>query len=214
MAGRKPILEHEEIRVAAAMTSFSLRDQALIAMGLNTGFRITELLSLNVGDVWAAGQAKPQVKITRAHLKGGRSRHRKSISSRTVPLNGAAASAVEQYLFARFGAAPADSETPLFPSRKHGHRLSRWQANRLVHQVLDQAGLTCRESYGTHTLRKTFCRKVYEATGHDINLTRAVMGHANVSTTQRYLPIDDQDITAAVMSLGAPAANPALAAAG
>jgi site-specific recombinase XerD len=214
MAGRKPIQECEEAGVHAALASFGLRDQALLTMGLNTGFRITELLSLNVGDVWTNSGPKPAVRITRAHLKGGRGRHRKAVSSRTVPLNEAAAGAVTKYLFARFGSGLVDPETPLFPSRKRGQRLSRWQANRIVHAILAKANLTNQESYGTHTLRKTFCRKIYEATGHDINLTRAVMGHASVATTQRYLPIDDQEITAAVLSLAAQPPRPALAAAG
>jgi hypothetical protein len=42
MAGRKPIFKHEEAGVYAALASFGLRDQALLTMGLNTGFRITE----------------------------------------------------------------------------------------------------------------------------------------------------------------------------
>jgi site-specific recombinase XerD len=214
MAGRKPILENEEPGVHAALANFGLRDQALITLGLNTGFRITELLSLNVGDVWTGSGPKPAVRITRAHMKGGRGRHRKAVSSRAVPLNEAAAGTVTKYLFARFGSGLVDPQTPLFPSRKHSQRLSRWQANRIVHAVLAKANLTGQESYGTHTLRKTFCRKVYQATGHDINLTRAVMGHASVATTQRYLPIADQEITAAVLSLSAQSSRLALAAAG
>ncbi|HTB81274.1 MAG TPA: tyrosine-type recombinase/integrase [Opitutaceae bacterium] len=214
MAGRKPILEHEEAGVHAALVSFNLRDQALIAMGLNTGFRITELLSLNVGDVWSGNGPRREVKVTRAHLKGGRGRFRKSISSRAVPLNAAATGTVTKYLFTRFGSTPADLLQPLFLSRKHGLRLSRWQANRIVHAVLAKAGLMSQESYGTHTLRKTFCRKIYHATGHDINLTRAVMGHTSVATTQRYLPVDDQEISAAVMSLAARPSRPILVAAG
>jgi site-specific recombinase XerD len=71
-----------------------------------------------------------------------------------------------------------------------------------VHAVLDKAGLDSRESYGTHTLRKTFCRKVYLATGHDINLTRAVMGHASVFTTQQYLYVADEEGLAAVRAIG------------
>jgi integrase len=49
MAGRSPILEHEEPHLYDALPHFSLRDQALIVLGLNTGFRIHELLPLTVG---------------------------------------------------------------------------------------------------------------------------------------------------------------------
>lgn len=48
MAGRKPILETELPKVYAALAEFPLRDQTLVTLGLNTGFRVTELLSLDV----------------------------------------------------------------------------------------------------------------------------------------------------------------------
>lgn len=201
MAGRKPLLEHELPAVYAALAEFPLRDQALIALGLNTGFRITELLSLDVAHVWENGRMKSQVKVTRSKMKGGNGRHRKAITSRTVPLNEAAVSTLEKYLFARFGSGPMDLVAPLFPSRFHGMRLTRWRANIIVHQVLVRAGLENQEVYGSHTLRKTFARAIYKATNHDINLTRAVMGHSYVTTTQKYLHVDEVEIQIAVLSL-------------
>src|ERR1035437_8297893 len=81
MSGRKPLLEKDEPRVSASLAEFPLRDQALIALGLNTGFRITELLSLSIGQVWETGHVKPQVKVPRAKLKGGLGCRRKVIAS-------------------------------------------------------------------------------------------------------------------------------------
>ena len=202
MPGRKPLLENDEPLVIAALRDFSLRNQALIILGLNTGFRITELLSLTVGQVWDSGKVKPQVMVSRAQLKGGRGCHRKTIVSRSVPINAAAAAVLEQYLFERFGSGPADPALPLFPSRVRGGALMRWQANQIVHAVFAKAGLGTPESYGTHSLRKTFARKVYSATGYDINLTRAVMGHSDISTTQRYLHVDEAEMVAAVQAIG------------
>src|ERR1035437_6793530 len=159
MPGRKLLLEKDEPRVSASLAEFPLRDQALIALGLNTGFRITELLSLSIGQVWETGQVKPQVKVPRAKLKGGLGCRRKVITSRSVPLNATVAAMLEQYLFARFGSGQPDPTLPLFPSRHAGRALSRWQANRIVHAVFEKAGLGSAESYGTHSLRKTFCRR-------------------------------------------------------
>lgn len=118
----------------------------------------------------------------RGHLKNGRGRRKKSLTSRTVPLNAAAAAILEQYLFARFGSGPADPNAPLFPSQRKEMRMSRWRANVIVHLVIQAAGIADREAYGTHSLRKTFARKVYKNSGHDINLTRAVLGHREIST--------------------------------
>lgn len=202
MAGRKPIKPEDEPRVLAALATFSLRDQAVITAGMNTGFRATELLSLNVGDVWQDGKIRPTVTVARRRLKGGRGRRRKSITSRTVPLNDAAVAALQKYLFSRFGSGPVAPHEPLFPSRFHGMRLTRWRLNLLVKEVVAKAGLGSAEQYGTHSLRKTFARKIYAATGNDINLTRAVLGHAQVGTTQRYLAIDGEDVVRAILSLG------------
>lgn len=203
MPGRKPIRPEDEPRVQAALASFSVRDQAAITVGINTGFRATELLSLNVGDVWQDGRIRATVTVARRCLKGGRGRRRKAISSRTVPLNEAAVAALQKFLFSRFGSGrPVAPQEPLFPSRFHGLRLTRWRLNRLVKEVLALAGVGSAAHYGTHSLRKTFAKKIYAATGNDINLTRAVLGHAQVGTTQRYLEVDEEEVVRAVLSVG------------
>ncbi|OIQ80949.1 tyrosine recombinase XerD [mine drainage metagenome] len=201
MPGRKPLSETELTRVYAALERGSLRDQALVTLGLHTGYRITELLSLNVGDVWDGREVRPQLKVNRARMKGGRGARRTSISSRSIPLNGTAVQALRRFLFSRYGSGPAQPTDPLFSSRFHGKRLTRWGANDIVHRVLIEAGIDDCGDLGTHTLRKTFCRKIYEKTGRDIQVTRAAMGHRHCSTTQLYLHVDEEQIRAAVLAL-------------
>lgn len=201
MAGRNPLHETELPHVLAILPEFGARDQALITLGLNTGFRITELLSLNIADVWDGEQVRPQVKVARARMKGGRGARRKAITSRIVPLNEAATQGLQRYLFVRMGQGEVRGDEPLFPSRFRGKRLTRWGANEVVHAVLARAGIDGNGDYGTHTLRKTFCQSIYRITRHDLNLTRAVMGHANISTTQKYLSVDEADMLNAVLGL-------------
>jgi len=211
MSGRKPLFESELPLVYSVLEMTPPRDRALVALGLNTGFRVSELLSLNVGDVWDGERVRPQVKVARAKMKGGRGPRRKSLSSRVVPLNEAATSALQRYLFARLGEGPVAPEEPLFPSRFRGKRMTRWGANDIVHAVLAKAGIDGNGDYGTHTLRKTFCRQIYKRTHNDLNLTRAVMGHSSCATTQKYLHVDEEEMVQAVMSLGAPPASAHLA---
>jgi site-specific recombinase XerD len=205
MAGRKALLEPELPQVYLVLPEFSARDQALVTLGFNTGFRISELLSLNIADVWDGERVRPQVKVTRAKMKGGAGVRRKGVTSRTVPLNEAATQALQRHLFARMGQGEMQNNEPLFPSRFHGKRLTRWGANEVVHAVLARAGIDGNGDYGTHTLRKAFCRQVYKNSQHDLNLTRAVMGHSSCATTQKYLHVDEAEITQAVMGLSAPA---------
>ncbi|WP_221033193.1 tyrosine-type recombinase/integrase [Actomonas aquatica] len=197
MPGRKPILENELPLVLSVLSDFPLRDQALVTLGLQTGFRISELLSLNVGDVWDGAGVRPQVKVTRARMKGGSGARRRGVTSRIVPLNDAAVDCLHRFLMDRAGEGELPMNLPLFPSRFRGKRLTD-----IVHAVLRSSGLDDDGVYGTHTLRKTFCRRIYSITQHDLNLTRAVMGHASCSTTQRYLHVDDDEIAEAVRAIG------------
>jgi len=130
MPGCKPLFESELPSVYAALQHANPRDRALVVLGLNTGFRVSEVLSLNVGDVWDGERVRPQVKVARAKMKGGRGPRRKSVSSRVMPLNDAATEALQRYLFARLGGGggAVAPEEPLFPSRFHGKRMTRWGA--------------------------------------------------------------------------------------
>jgi len=191
--------------VMAALASRPLRDQALFQLQLHTGFRIAEITSLRVGQVFDGRDIRPAVTIARKRLKGGRGQHAKSVTSRSVPLNDTVVGILRQYLFARFGSGSCvadDENAPLFPSRRRGFVLTRWRANVIIHQVMAAAGVQSPERFGTHSLRKTFARRIYAGTGNDINLTRAALGHSQISTTQKYLEVDQEHLTAAILALG------------
>lgn len=191
----------------AALTQFPLRDQALAALLLGSGYRVTEGLGLNVADVWSAGRVRARVTVRRAQMKGGRSPWKRSVTARSVALSPRVVAALESYLFSRFGSAgPANPAEPLFPSRSGGGRLSRWRVNQIVHQVLEAAGIDSRPGtgqFGTHSLRKTFCKSVYRISNNDLALTRIAMSHASIQTTQAYLPVAAEEVDRVVMALGA-----------
>ena len=206
MSGTLALTPDQEAAVRAALTKFPLRDQALVELLLGSGYRVTEALSLTVTDVWAAGRVRGRVTVRRAQMKGGKSPWKRSVTARSVALNPRVVAAIEAYLFSRYGSAgPIDPSEPLFPSRSGGGRLSRWRVNQLVHQVLEAAGVDSRPGtgqYGTHTLRKTFCKAVYRLSNNDLALTRIAMAHTSISTTQAYLPIAGEEVDRVVMALG------------
>ena len=186
-----------------ALAGAPVRHQALVRLMMNSGFRISEMTALNFGDVWADGKVRPRIRLEPRRLKGGRGPWRRSVESRTVVVNAAAAAALEEYVFALFGSAgPPELAAPLFQSRK-GTRLSRWQANRDIHRSIAAAGIErgCRGELGSHVLRKTFCMNIYML-GKDINLTRAVMQHRHIQTTQAYLAVRQDEVEKAVLAIG------------
>jgi site-specific recombinase XerD len=207
MPGTLALSQEQEAAVRAALDKFPLRDKALGELLLGSGYRVTEALSLTVADVWSAGKVRARVTIRRAHMKGGRSPWRRSVTARSVPLNARVVAALEAFLFSRFGSAgPANPVEPLFPSRSGGGRLSRWRVNQMIHQVLEAAGIDSRPGtgqFGTHSLRKTFCKSVYRLSNNDLAITRVAMSHASINTTQAYLPIATEDVDRVVMGLGA-----------
>ena len=151
MAGKLPLPLEYQSQMMAALAALPLRDQAWILLAMNCGFRIREIMSMNVSQVWDAGRVKAVVRVERAALKGGRGKRKRAVSSRTVPLNAAVTPALERYLFGRFGAANPPRDEPLFPSRNYGGRISRWRANEIIHDWLRAAGVPDEKKFGTHS---------------------------------------------------------------
>ncbi len=186
-----------------------LRDVMMLAVGTNVGFRISELITWTVGQVLGtAGDIAKEVSVSRALLKGGSGKKKRSIRSRRVVLNEKARAAIRDYL-ASLGYVPPPYEY-LFKSREGGNRpLHRSQAHRILVQACEECGIdTARIS--THSLRKTFVRRVYDASGHDIIRTMKVVQHSSPVITARYLENTETELDDLVLGL---AASPTLAAA-
>lgn len=189
MRGCRPLTTPEVAASAATMTgSTGPRDRALLLVGINTGFRISELLALTIGDVVTpAGDITTRVTVARRQMKG---RH----GSRTVLLNSAAREALLPWLdvLARRGYIHATD--PLWPSFRTGRPLGRVQAWRVLVQAFRAAGLD--GQLGTHSLRKTFANNVYSellarvAMGEPIDAFRTtskLLDHAAITSTDKYL---------------------------
>ena len=49
--------------------TYRVRDRCLFIVGIHTGFRVAELLSLTVGDVWQHNRIPDHVTVRRCHMK-------------------------------------------------------------------------------------------------------------------------------------------------
>lgn len=54
------------------------------------------------------------------------------------------------------------------------------------------------ERVGTHSFRKFFAGRIYEASGHDAELVREILQHGSLATTQRYLRVSSERVDAAL----------------
>lgn len=186
----------------AAMASFLIpRDELLLHLGCATGFRISELLGLRVGDLYAGREVRRELVIQRSSLKNGRGVRRKKIRSRRVVLGESIRKKLGEYWAVRFGFVEPKSECLIFASRFHGRALSRKSFWRILWVAAQKAGIPM-ERIGTHSMRKSFAAAVYAATGHDLLATQKLLGHQNPLTTASYLEFDEGRLDQVVLSLG------------
>jgi integrase/recombinase XerD len=151
-------------------TPRGLRDRALIEVLYATGLRVSELVGLRVTDV-RADQGYVQC------LGKGR-------KQRIVPLGETAADWVRRYVGDGRPALLGKRQTPwLFVNARGGGRLSRSGFWKLLKAHGMRAGV--RAHLSPHVLRHSFATHLLER-GADLRAIQAMLGHADLSTTQIY----------------------------
>jgi integrase/recombinase XerC len=148
-----------------SVAPLSIRDRAILETIYSSGLRVSELTGLNVGGVdLTAGTVK-------VLGKGGK--------ERIVPLGGKAVKALEDYLDVRN---IRELNTPLFLNSRGG-RLTRRSVGRIVDRYMIH--LETMKKASPHTLRHTFATHLLEG-GADLRSIQEMLGHASLSTTQKY----------------------------
>ena len=195
MKGTRP-LDNDEIRsVSACFTgTFEIRNRGLFMLGVSTGGRISELLSLRIGDVYQNNKPVTDLLYTKRIVKGGE-------VSRSVPVNADGRRAIDDLVnWHREHYRSIASKRPLFPSRHKSGTvpMHRQTAHAILKTAFIEAGLN--GHIATHSLRKSFAQRLYDKTG-DIYMVQELLGHRNISTTQKYLGVNYADAKAAVESI-------------
>lgn len=183
-APRRPFEADEIRKVYDAMQGpYVLRDRALFIGLLSTGFRVSELLSLRIRDVYEAGQILDDVYVSAQNMKG-------QWEGRTTPIGQDFKDALKPWIEELLtNGHTLDSD--VFTSRKHC-RLGYIQAWRIIREAAKRAGLV--GAIGTHSCRKSFARDAHVALGNDIYLTAIALGHRNIQSTTKYLKSMDERI--------------------
>ena len=145
------------------------RDIALLTLIYGAGLRIAEALSLNVKDA-PMGDAMV--------IKG------KGNKERMVPVLPLVTSAVREYLAEC--PYPIEPDSPLFVGSKSG-RLSPRMFQRVIEKVRKHLGLP--DTVTPHAFRHSFATHLLTG-GADLRSIQELLGHASLSTTQRYTKID------------------------
>ena len=156
------------------------RDYAILMLFLNCGIRRSELVGLNVTDVYE----------DRIRVVG------KGNKERFVYFGTPCRKAIDAYLLERNKKILSDNRA-LFGSR-NGNRISVEAVHRLVKKALLQAGLDP-DQFSAHKLRHTAATMMLSG-GVDVKTVQEVLGHENLNTTQIYTHIENTELKIAAQA--------------
>ena len=161
------------------------RDRAILELFYASGLRLSELVDLDLDDVNLSGR------VARVRGKGGK--------ERLVPFNRTAGDAVRAMIHDHpsggqksevKGHKYGRSRRPLFLNLRGG-RLTTRSVDRIVRRYVREAAIA--QGISPHALRHTFATHLLRA-GADLRVIQELLGHARLSTTQRYTHLDVQRI--------------------
>ncbi|MCS6286817.1 MAG: tyrosine recombinase XerC [Nitrospira sp.] len=149
-------------------TPLSLRDRAILETLYSTGARVSEAVALNLGDLNRSDGL--------VHLRG------KGRKERIVPVGDVALQAIHTYR-ASLTQATADDRpaTPLFLNHRGGRLTARSVARLVARYSSRLAG----GAVSPHALRHSYATHLLDE-GADLRAIQELLGHASLSTTQKY----------------------------
>lgn len=154
----------------------SLRDLLLFVLGINTGIRVHDLLSLKVKDISDGTKIREFLYISDS----------KNEEQKAHYINNQVKTVLEKYLASR----EFKEDEYLFKSKKNDLPITRQQAYRIINQAGKEVGIIGK--IGTHTLRKTFGYHAFRK-GIAISILMSIYNHQTHAETLRYIDIDKDE---------------------
>jgi integrase/recombinase XerC len=156
------------------------RNRAILETLYSTGIRVSELVGLNFSDINFSG------KTIRVTGKGNK--------ERIVPIGATALAAIQDYREGLHQARiAANQRSPLFLNKNKG-RLTARSVARILDTAARKAGLAV--PVAPHDLRHSFATHMLDA-GLDLRMVQELLGHKQLSTTQRYTHVSIDKLMAA-----------------
>ena len=161
-------------------SSLDFRDRAIFEFFYSTGVRVSELVGLNWADI------DFPIGIVKVLGKGSK--------ERIVPFGNVAKEALQDYAAEQRKQwnYPCKGDSPVFLNNRGG-RITTRSVARIVEKHLRRAGIAVK--MGPHGLRHTFATHLLNS-GADLRVIQEMLGHASLSTTQRYTHLNLDQLTA------------------
>jgi integrase/recombinase XerD len=180
MAAAKSLtaLELERVLNHIKTKPFAQRNRAMLMTTVLAGLRVSEVAGLTVGDVLdCTGAVRSEIYLAADRVKHGH--------ARTIYLNSRLQQELADYLATR---SYVDNQLPMFPTLRGARRA--FSANTLAQHfywLYKRAGVTGASS---HSGRKTFLTSL-ASQGVSVFVLASLAGHKCISTTQRYITVND-----------------------
>lgn len=178
------VLREAERRIQAAKTEpakrQAIRDHCMLAVLLNTGLRVSELVALEIED------------ITMSERRGElRVRAGKGTKERIIPLNDSCRKAIKAWYLVR----PINKASKVFTTQRG------YATTRAVQTVLESIGESAHvENLTPHVARHTFAKNLIN-TGVSLEKVAMLLGHSSLDTTMVYTTPGMSDLDKAVRTL-------------
>ncbi len=187
-----PTLTRAEQQLILRVTAKHPRDHVIYSMALGTGLRLSELVGLNVGDVFAPdGTPKTRLYVRREIAKRGRAGD-VFLPDKLVP------KLKRFWRFKKKRDEDLSSTAPMFCSQSR-RRISTRRVQYAWRQWQVRAGFD--RLYPFHSLRHTSVTNVYRAT-RDLFLAQRFARHASPMTTTVYTHPSDEEMASRLRGLG------------
>ena len=161
------------------------RDYCIIALFLNTGMRLSELVGLDLDSF------DPLLSQVRVKGKGNK--------ERIIYINDSARDAIADYLKIRLDPKHVRTSDKAFFISGRETRISNKTVQWMVYRYLELAGLGSR-GLSVHKLRHTAATLMYQSGKVDIRVLKEILGHEQLNTTQIYTHIVNRNLEDAVDS--------------
>ena len=146
-----------------------IRDKSMLELLYATGMRVSELISLSIEDV------NLETGFLRCMGKGSK--------ERIIPVSSIALKCLQEYILTAREKLLMGKKTKVLFLNRQGNPITRQGFWKIIKRYSKQAGIN--KKITPHTLRHSFATHLLE-NGADLRAVQEMLGHADISTTQRY----------------------------
>ena len=178
----EPIINMKDIKSIKKLLVDRPRDRLLFVLGINSGLRVQDILTLKISDVRTCSIGD------RVSIK-----EKKTGKENVFIMNKEIKTALDDYL----RCAKRQDDHYLFKSRKgQNYPLTTYAVTMMVQRWCDEINLKI--NAGAHTLRKTWCYQQRQM-GSSWELLAKRLNHSTPSITRRYLGVQEEEVEEILM---------------